>query len=253
MDFDKVNKYMNILQDKYHPIMMFLYGSQNYSMDTETSDYDFNVIIKDDLKDFYELKYGKAKDVDFIVDNINIGKVNIIPLSVFLKGLRKGSITYYENFFSKASQFNDDANIFSYKTFKDKLIKTHYYDLLYSMIGYAYTYIEKYDKSKDPKVTANLLRVLYMIEYFILHKDLVFDMKVLEKDAFLKRVKQNLLSDKDKELVENKLQNVEEFLEEKKDYLKNSLDNVGTVQEKEEVNNELFELFIKLNKLRGEN
>ena len=257
MDFDKVNKYMNILQDKYHPIMMFLYGSQNYSMDTETSDYDFNIIVKDSFEDLYYLRNGKAEDFDFIVDKEVVGKVNVIPLRLFLKGLRKGSITYYENFYSKVSQFNENSHVFANNDFKHELTICFYDELLYSMIGYTYSYIEKYNKTKDMKTAANLLRVKYMIENFCeLPHILEFDMKKLGKSDFLKKVKTNNLNEEEKELLQKELDGLEIFLEEKKKSLSDNdkeweYCDMLFEERKENCEKKLFDLFIKLNGFEG--
>lgn len=81
------------LPKEYDYMYLGLYGSQNYNLDHERSDYDFVAIVMPTLED---LIHNRTTSIEFEIENL--GHVLIKDIRLVFKELVKGNLTYYEIF-----------------------------------------------------------------------------------------------------------------------------------------------------------
>lgn len=94
---EKMQSLMKYMADKlpneYDYMYIGLYGSQNYNLDHERSDYDFVAVVMPTLEDLIQ---NKTTSVQFEIEGM--GHVLIKDIRLVFKELVKGNLTYYEIF-----------------------------------------------------------------------------------------------------------------------------------------------------------
>jgi hypothetical protein len=117
---DIVKQQLNIVEDDI--LGLFLYGSQNYELSYDKSDYDFICVTSKNLKENFTL-------------HSDVGQIKIYTLAYFIAKLRLGDLECYEILFTKyryinkkyldtfSSFVNTFAKCMNYEKLKKALVK----------------------------------------------------------------------------------------------------------------------------------
>lgn len=138
---------------------VFLYGSQNYGTDTETSDVDTRAIYVPSL---YDVLFNEPVSKEIIMENGE--HCDVKDIREYMKCLKKSNITYMETLFTKYFIVNPIYE----DIWKDTLIKnregiahTYPFAVLRAMSHTGLNLIKKEDCSG--KDLANALRIYYFL------------------------------------------------------------------------------------------
>ena len=101
---DKCIDYLRL--QGYNIIYVGLYGSQNYNMHTENSDYDFKAIVVPSLDDIIRNKQPISKTID-CYDIFN-GQVDIKDIRLMVDQWKKGAVNFMEILFTSCAYTNKD-------------------------------------------------------------------------------------------------------------------------------------------------
>ncbi len=89
--FKELTKYKKLLEEKgYKVIYIGLYGSQNYNLDDELSDYDVKAII---LPSLHDIIFRKTTSKTIECEN---GSIDVKDLITFYSVIKKGNFSYVE-------------------------------------------------------------------------------------------------------------------------------------------------------------
>jgi predicted nucleotidyltransferase len=147
---------------------VFLYGSQNYGTDTETSDVDTRAIYVPSL---YEVLFEKPVSKEIILENGE--HCDVKDIREYVKALKKQNITYVETLFTDYFILNPDyKDIWDdtlYK-FREEISYYNYPGTISAMTHTCLNYI-KGKNNCSGKVLSNVKRILYFLENYIQEKD----------------------------------------------------------------------------------
>lgn len=104
------NRYLELSKD-YDVMAVLCYGSQNYHLDTERSDFDTRAIILPSLRDLI-----KGERVSRTM-TFNDGECDIKDVQSYIENLKKQNVTFVETLYTDIAAVNP-----SYKGFFDTLI-----------------------------------------------------------------------------------------------------------------------------------
>lgn len=96
ISFEISNALSRILEEGYKPIAIMLYGSQNYGLQSEDSDYDFKAII---VPTFEDIVHGR-KLVSTTIE-LNDGLCDIKDIRSMMSCWRKQNVNFVELLFTK--------------------------------------------------------------------------------------------------------------------------------------------------------
>ncbi|HHX68980.1 MAG TPA: hypothetical protein GX708_13135 [Gallicola sp.] len=160
--FKVLSEYKKILEDKgYKVLYLGLYGSQNYNLDDELSDYDAKAII---LPSLHDIIFRKVTSKTIDCEN---GSIDVKDLITFYDVIKKGNFSYIESIDTEYS-------------IGDKTIKTMFKQFrpnLKSILGAMYekrkALTHEYPSKKeefekwgfDPKQYHHIIRLYEMLNY----------------------------------------------------------------------------------------
>ena len=148
---------------------VFLYGSQNYGLDTETSDVDTKAIY---IPTFEEIVFNKPISVEFHLPNGEHCEVK--DIREYVKNLKKQSINFVETLFTKYFILNPKYEEFWNKYFIDNRDFIARYDTsatIYESVYRALHALEQAAKSDNSAVIGkkycNVMRSIYFLENYV--------------------------------------------------------------------------------------
>ena len=101
---DKCIDYLKL--QGYNVIFVGLYGSQNYNMQTENSDYDFKAIVVPTLDDIIRNKQPTSKTID--CHDIFNGQVDVKDIRWMVNEWKKGAVNFMEILFTACIYINSN-------------------------------------------------------------------------------------------------------------------------------------------------
>lgn len=145
----------------------FLYGSQNYEIDTEESDVDTKTLILPSIKDLAVLK--EPVNIHHKEDRFS-GIMEIKDFRVAFKEMTKGSFNGVELLFTDYHMINPEyynafARLIAYR---EKIVESNTLPILNSVAGMAHKIYNLYVKGEaDIKMVVNLIRLSdFLVKYF---------------------------------------------------------------------------------------
>ena len=145
----------------------FLYGSQNYKIDTENSDVDTKTLIMPSLSDLAHLK--EATNIHHKEPEFS-GIMEIKDFRVAFKEMAKGSFNGVELLFTDYHVINPDyygifAKLIAYR---ERIVESNSLPLLNSVAGMAHKLYHLYTTGEvNVKVIVNLIRLSdFLVKYF---------------------------------------------------------------------------------------
>lgn len=191
---------------------IFLYGSQNYNLDTKDSDIDVLAIVIPSFKDLC-LGAGTISQEIILEDNTHI---LIKDLNSFRLELLKQNICRIEILFTEYYLINEKyANLFYYY-FQKERNNIAYINMnkgVNAVYHQAKHELKEYEKILTPKKLRNIIRLVYYLSNYIHEKELD-DVIYLKNNtyihSFLTKLTSNQLT---KEEVNNAYEKVKEYLD----------------------------------------
>lgn len=168
--FEHLNNHYNELKKHFAEnqiLGVFLYGSQNYGTDTETSDVDTRAIY---IPSLYEVLFEKPISKEIILDNEE--HCDVKDIREYIKALQKQNITYVETLFTDYFILNPDYKDIWDNTvykFREEIAYYNYPGTISAMAHTCLNYI-KGKKSCSGKVWSNIKRIHYFLENYIQKK-----------------------------------------------------------------------------------
>lgn len=160
--FKELSKYKTLLEEKgYKVIYIGLYGSQNYNLDDELSDYDVKAII---LPSLHDIIFRKTTSKTIECEN---GAIDVKDLITFYSVIKKGNFSYIECIDTKYSigdktvkemfkQFSPNLKSILGAMYEKKKALTHEYP----------SKKEEFEKwGFDPKQYHHIIRLYEMLNY----------------------------------------------------------------------------------------
>lgn len=96
--------YNTLKEQNYSPVFVSLYGSQNYNLDIENSDYDYKAVVMPTIEDVIL----NRKPVSTTIEHKS-GLCDVKDIRLFFKELKKQNQCCVETLFSKDFYFSKDA------------------------------------------------------------------------------------------------------------------------------------------------
>lgn len=190
----------------------FLYGSQNYEINTEKSDVDTKTLILPSLEDLAVLKEPiniHHKELEFS------GIMEIKDFRVAFKEMAKGSFNGVELLFTDYSVINPEyyhifAKLIAYR---EMIVESNCLGILNSVAGMAHKLYNLYIKGEaDVKVVVNLIRLSdFLTRYFEKSHSYKLSLVPFAPDILKKLKTSNHDVSKLKEMVETAIINVEKI------------------------------------------
>lgn len=112
----------------YNVWAIFLQGSQNYSLDTEESDYDFKCFVLPNFENIYR------NNTTSLTYKTKYGQVEVKDIRLFNELLKKGNISYIEILYSKYKIIKTHKNILD---IRDKIVNERKKIIYNTAIGMA--------------------------------------------------------------------------------------------------------------------
>ena len=168
---NKVNKHYDKACELYgekRVIGVYLYGSQNYGLDTEESDVDTRCIIVPTLEDIALIRPMVSKTVE-----VEDGMMDVKDFRLFLENLKKMNPNSLEVLFTPYYKVNSDYEFLFYyelKARRHNITESNPYQLLQTVAGMArnhYKAIEKAGEEYKTKDLYHLLRYERFLKRFI--------------------------------------------------------------------------------------
>lgn len=127
--FKIMGEVLKLVEKNGHNVWsIFLQGSQNYSLDTEKSDYDFKCFVLPSFDDVYN------KNMVSLVYETEYGQVEVKDIRLLNELIKKGNITYIEILYSKYKIIKTNKNIFD---IKDNIVEERKKIIFNTAIGMA--------------------------------------------------------------------------------------------------------------------
>lgn len=168
---DKVNKHYDKACELYGEkriIGVYLYGSQNYHLDTEESDVDTRCIIVPTLEDIALNRPMVSKTVE-----VEDGMMDVKDIRLFLENLKKMNPNSLEVLYTSYCKVNSDYEIIFHcelKARRHNIAESNPYQVLQTVAGMArnhYKAIEKAGEEYKAKDLYHLLRYERFLARFI--------------------------------------------------------------------------------------
>lgn len=153
--------YIELKNEGYDVLGVFLYGSQNYGLSGENSDIDSFAIVLPSIKDVI-----KNKNAVSFEKKTDYGCCKVKDIRRYLSELKKGNLQCIECLFSKYGMVNyvEYNNFFdNIRILKDDFVYAVRYNFIKCLRGHLYNLRRRVEKEK--KVSKSLAYV-YLFEYY---------------------------------------------------------------------------------------
>ena len=168
-----IDKIIEELGSKYNIAYIGLYGSQNYGLATENSDYDFIAIVIPTLDDLIANKsYSTTHNFDF-------GQVVIKDLRFMVDQWKKGSVNFFEILFTNIFYINPKFPTMQwYRDHAEQIAHMNEIATCIAMLGMMHERIKNVDNPTETqcadiekygysaKALSNIIRLCSMIEHY---------------------------------------------------------------------------------------
>jgi len=197
--FKILSRYKRILEEKgFNVIYIGLYGSQNYNLDDEQSDFDVKAII---LPSLHDIIFRKVTSTTIECET---GNIDVKDLLTFYDVIKKGNFSYIESIETQYS-------------IGDKYIKelfSRFKPNLKSMLGamhekrkaLTHEYPSKTKEFQnfgcDPKQHHHIVRLFDLLEYNTLNFDCRSYLEYTSKRDYMLEIKRGLAGKKVSEIIE---------------------------------------------------
>jgi predicted nucleotidyltransferase len=228
----RLQEYYNVVSEKYETVSVMLYGSQNYKLDTPTSDIDAKAIVLPSFEDIVLNRKPVSTTIDFGKDK---GIVDVKDIRLMFGCFKKQNINFVELLFTPYVVVNKEYLDLFERLRKDKENIARYDEraAINCMVGMAHekfvalkhpypTIKHKIDMfGYDPKQLHHMLRLDEFTGRYMSGEKYA-DCLITKMPDYLKEIKSGVLTLQEAEVLAEKTINKLDTM--KKDYF----NNVGT-------------------------
>lgn len=164
----KMSDAYNKIKEKVYPQRIWFIttkGSMNYDLNDEKSDWDYTCVVLPSLNDII---YGrKIKGCTIQVNEDNIALVQVIEMRAWVQKLYKANPTVLETLVTGDERTYVNPSLDSYWAYKlrffqrnvNKIASENKETLLYHYAAMLKNYLESYERDKNPKAAAQIIRI----------------------------------------------------------------------------------------------